>query len=262
MKIKRFTLNGKFVDTIGNGKGKGPGEFIQYLDFCFSGDSMHVIDGRKQMLIQFNANNNTYLHSFKMKFRPMRITSVGNKLVVLSLGKRKLFKIFDQNGNKVNQFGKLIEDPLQNSLSLQGNLVSVNSLNEFIFAPRFASYLFYYNLKGDQQKVIQTIDKKSFPTSPHKSSGDVKTISSPRPDLTIESAVKDGNRLYLQYLKRNQEMDTRKAFVDVHNLQTGKYLFSFRLPIASRIMLVTHKRLYLVSYNDAKLLAFKMNSRN
>lgn len=140
MKIRRFSPEGKFVNEIGIGR--GPGEFTQFMDFYVAGDTIYVLDLRKWMVIQFNVNTNAHIRSFKLDFNPMRICRVKNELVIHGIGGSELFNVYDRSGEKLNRFGKLMEDQIAHPLSLQGDLVSTSTESAFIFVPSFASYLF------------------------------------------------------------------------------------------------------------------------
>ena len=265
MKIKRFTLEGKFVNEIGIGLGKGPGEFTQFMDFYISKDTIHILDLRKMMVIQFNVNRNEHISSFELNFRPLRITGVQENLIISKISGSKLFSIYNQKGKKLNQFGEIIKNQTTNSLSLQGELVSVNEKAEFVFSPMYASYLMYYNLSGKVNKVVKTIDQRGFPLSPRRTSGGTRAVSAPQTDMIIADTFRKKNKLYLLYLKKKEktsdsENGNLKAFVDVHNLESGEYLSSIALPIPARGIVIKGEQLYLIRDKDRKIVAYNIKN--
>jgi len=266
MKIKRFTLEGKFVNEIGIGMGKGPGEFTQFMDFYISRDTIHILDLRKMMVIQFDINRNDYIQSFELDFRPMRITGFQDNLIISKISGSKLFSIYNQKGEKRNQFGEIIKNQTTNSLSLQGELISVDEKAEFVFAPMYANYLMYYKLSGKVNKVVKTIDQRGFPVSPRRTSGDTRVLSAPQTDMIIEDTFRVGNKLYLLYLKKKEntsdsEVSNLKAFVDVHNLESGKYQFSIDLPVPARGIVVKAEQLYLIRDKDRRIVAYNIKKK-
>lgn len=261
MKIKRFTPEGKFVNEIGIGRGKGPGEFTQFMDFYISKDTIHILDLRKMMVIQYNVNRNDYIQSFELDFRPLRIAGFKEKLIISKISGSKLFSIYDLNGKELNQFGEIIKNQTSNSLSLQGELISIDENEEFVFTPKYASYLIYYKLSGRVDKVVKTIDQRGFPSSQRRTSGGTRTVSAPETDMIIAGTFRGKNRLYLLYLKKNEntsdsEEGNLNAFIDIHNLESGEYQSSIVLPVPARNLVIKGELLYLIRDKDRRIVAF------
>lgn len=73
-----------------------------------------------------------------------------------------LFHEVDTTGKVVRTFGELVMDQTQNAMALDGTFAPRDD-GGFIYAPTYASYLYYYDASGVFEKLVQTIDRLKFP---------------------------------------------------------------------------------------------------
>ncbi len=256
MKIKRFHPDGMFVNKIGIGQGRGPGEFSQFMGYYVSGDTIYVLDLRNIMLNVFQVSENHFMNSFEVESTPLRITKVNDALVVASLGGEGLFEVYNKRGEILNQFGELISNQVSNTLSVQGHLASIDAASEFVYVPFYASYLFYFNLEGERTKIIRTFDQREFPASQQSGSGDRKTVSAPETDMIAQRISTVEGLLYILYLKKNDQEDGMDAFIDVYQLEHGNYIHSIALPEPARDVAIIDDIMYLIKDEDRRVKAY------
>ncbi|MCC5905634.1 MAG: hypothetical protein JJU13_05485 [Balneolaceae bacterium] len=259
MKIKRFLPDGTYINEIGIGQGRGPGEFSQFMDYYVSGDTIYILDLRNIMLNIFQISENHFMNSFVVESTPMRITGVKDALVVSSLGGEGLFEVYDKSGEKLNQFGELKSNQASNPLSVQGHLASVDDASEFVYVPFYASYLFYFNLNGERTKLIRTFDQREFPASQQGGNGDTRTVSAPETDMIAQRISTFEGLLYILYLKTNDQENGMDAFVDVYQLENGHYIHSMALPEPARDIAIMDDIMYLIRDEDRRVIAHSMN---
>ncbi len=82
MRLKRFDLDGKYIDSFGS-KGRGPGEFEQPLSFDLSGsDTLYVLDARKMRLMAFNAKTTDFVTSSDIEGNPYRMVVLQDNFII------------------------------------------------------------------------------------------------------------------------------------------------------------------------------------
>lgn len=260
MSFKRFTLDGNYVDQFGKGKGRGPGEFIVGTDFTVSDDNFfYVIDIRKKELMKFDNSTTEYITSSTVDFDASRITSSAGNIIIQGLMQENIFKIMDEQGNLVREFGTIIDDQLINSLSLSGRIEAFNNNGEFIYVPRRASYIFFYDDNGDKLRTIHTIDRIAFERSNKSKVGDRRMVRAPQSKVQTEDIDIHDNKIYLSQLTIQEDSSLPKSFLDVYELNTGKYLHSVKLPVVNGDVVVSDSRLYLQSRETEKITAYAYN---
>lgn len=255
MKIKRFDTKGRFVDSFGKGEGRGPGEFTLILGYTLIDDVLYVQDARKFEVLRFDNSSGEYINSFKIEYQPHRLISVGDNLVAQALFEEHLFQVHNKKGELLSNFGSLIEDQVKNSLSVQGEMVPLPNGDSFVFVPAKASYILYFNLKGDQVRTVITPDRIRFPETEYRESGDVQTFRAASPDKEVDDIKVHDVRLYVLLNENDSEAN---SIVDIYNLETGEYIHSIRLPVIGREILVIQDLLYLIDKETEQVKAYKM----
>lgn len=107
MRIKRFDLEGRYIDSFGS-KGKGPGEFQGINDFDIRGEEMlYVIDGRNMRLMAFDIITTNFTTSYNTEPNPYRMVMLDEQLIIETLTAEKLFYKADLKGKASGWFGRL-----------------------------------------------------------------------------------------------------------------------------------------------------------
>lgn len=265
MKVKRFSKDGELLATIGKGRGRGPGELLHIVDFHVGKDQkIWIMDGAQLTANSFDMDGN-YIDSFTLKFNPLRITVSDGNLLTLGIGDPYLFKKLDQEGNVKAEFGQLIEDQMQNPLSLDGWITNIPN-NGFVYVPMYASLIYFYGPKDSLFKMSRRPDGLMFANSINKSTEDRAYFMAPSVSRKGAYISKDNSFLYVnEYFEEESSIEQRNnteesevqadAIIDKYNLNTSKYMYSFVPPFAFKIFQITGDTLFI--NRAGKIKAYK-----
>lgn len=259
MRLKSFDLEGRYLDSFGS-KGKGPGEFQSILDFDIRGEDMlYVIDGRKMRLMTFDAKTTNLITSYDTEPNPYRMAMLDEKLIIETLAAEKLFYKADFKGKTAGWFGEVMEKQQQNKSSVLGELDAASNDTGFVFAPHYASYLYYFDSSGNNTRVVRGPDRIPFQETIREQRGDIKIMRPPRPDIFTTGLDISGERVYVIQRNVKEDIDLPETFLDLYDLQSGRYLYSVELPVQTRDAFISKNRLYLISSETARVQGFRFN---
>lgn len=225
--IYEYDEEGKLNNVLKLKRGRGPGEFQNVTDFDIINNTLWAVDSQRLMIHSFSLDSLKHLNSISVDRRPMRITCMKDGFVVQWLGTELLFSTFDYEGNELHQFGKVIEDQLRNTLSLDGTIRS-NHKDRFVYVPFYASLIYHYRQNGELINVLKAPDGIQFPATRKQEN------LSFAPDFSFyqDAFFDDENNLYVFTElpgKRNNHGDwegERRNMIDKYNLIDGRYVSS------------------------------------
>lgn len=254
MKLKRFTLQGHLLTTIGEGRGQAPGDLALVSDFVVVDSVAWLVDSRRKTVSKFSING-SFIDRFIVETFPLRMSFVDNYIVLMHLGGEELFQITSKSGEVRKNFGSIISGQERDFLSLDG-LLAPAPHSGFVYVPRYASYLYYYDKAGDMQKIIQTIDRQTFPKSDYREGDGRQVYTAPTPDIQNESISVYNDILYILVHMRISKMEER-AIVDRYRWSDGTYLSSTRLPFIPQDIAAYDNVLYCLL--DTTVVAYKID---
>jgi len=255
--IKKFTFEGVFIDSIGNGYGRGPGEFLTFSDMSFGQNLGWVIDVNKKEISVFDQIGNI---ESKFFFKPntYRLAISEENIFLLTLGDSLLIYKYDKEGKVIDSFGKIVDDQISRAMDLAGRIVYIKKTNELLYIPHMASYLIYFDSQGNIKRTIQTLDKISFPESRAKKveSGKYRATA-PKSEIEISDWSISGDKLILKGFQRTGEnIEDRIDFFDVYSLDGMEYFYSIKVPFASHSFSVTNKNIFFIEIIKQRVRAF------
>lgn len=260
--IKRFNEYGVFVDTIGNGRGRGPGEFLSFTDLDFSSNHIWVSDVNKRELTSFDYEGNL-INSFNYKRGTFRVASSEDEVFLLTLGDSLLISKYDFNGKLISKFGEFINNQRLNTMSMSGRIFYVPELNELAYLLHKASYLFYFSPMGDLIRAVELIDKQKFHnTSPKIIENNMIQAKSPRTETEISDwAIFEGKLFLKGLIRTGSEFTDRIDFIDVYSLDGSTYLYSVKVPYIFHSFAIKENILYFISLptQEVKAISLEIN---
>ena len=267
MVIYRFDFEGELINTIGNGKGRGPGEILLAPDFFVDDNDIWVVDSN-QLLVQRFKKNGEFIDSRNIKGHPLRIIAQDNKLSLLVFGGREgLFRSIpkDLDSESISKFGVVIEDQAKNIMSLGGTLQSREDKG-FIYVPSYASSIYFYDNLDSLSFIANAPDNQSFIPSEDKSTSERMMIMAPDPDIQRKRSLVSGGMLYVYVTHRisegsaNNEEETKELFLDVFDLENGEYHYSFTPPeLLTDFTIVGGDTLIVIADSKIKMYKFSIN---
>lgn len=211
-------------------KGKGPGEM------------MHIWDAliyKRQLVLLDIVNNKVSFYTFSkkpelikeipIKENGKRLFIIDNTLVVQHLMKDYLIAEYDEIGNIIATYPKLLENDRFNVFGLSGELFFDNDI--FYLFKSFNNEFIKFK-RNDENYIVQ---QKSQITYNNKSDkleinvervNDTKVFSPPKTNyLYIHQKVDD--KLIIQNVEQKKGAD---RVIDIYNWSTLKYTYSVRIP--------------------------------
>lgn len=256
MKIKRFTSKGKFIDNFGENIGRGPSDFLQILDFSVYENTLIAVD-KTYIAKKFHLPSKTSYKSVRLKDLSFRIVSYKDQFTTLGFT-QDLFKTYDTSDSIKASFGELTDKQFANIFAFGGFLMRSKVENTFIYAPRFASYLIFYNVDGSYIKSIQTIDRMEFQKQIRNEYG----IRVPNPPISAQSITYNNEYNFIHYQRDGFENTENKFFqsdhsiIDVYNRETNNYVKSISVPQLISGIAVIEDSLYTINNYTRKIEAF------
>ncbi len=264
MKLKRYSIGGHLQATIGNGVGRGPGELLGPVDFQIQDQKVWILDAQALTIEEFTVNGR-YIDQINIRGQSMGMAFIDDNIVIEVAGSSNLFLEIAKNGKKVNSFGSFLKNQIENTMSTQGKLLEISSSN-FIYVPRLASYIFYFNRSGSIYEINQIIDHQAFQSSIIRSIEGGGMIRPPRSNVINNSiSVYDGI-IYVQTMVKKrgvklkhhsliQNLPAYNEYVDRYRVDDGKYLSSTRIPFPVLGAIVKSGRIYCMS--DTMVTVYK-----
>lgn len=255
MSVKRYSLDGELEVTYGNGQGQGPGQFQHISSFALRGtEEVWIVDSRVGDISRFRYDG-TLVERFRTEFKPYRMTVVSkDRLVVQQMLEPKLFALFNAKGEVLKRFGKVIDVPQDRyALILEGQLYP-NPDGGFIWAPLYASYLYFYGPNGTLERRIELIDGHPFPVEKMQPSPLQSDVERP-PQRTRGVSLTD-EEIFVSVTSTEPVMEDESgaaAVLDRYDRTTGKYLDSKKIRFGGYNYLVHEDRVYGIAYSDTTL---------
>lgn len=159
----KFTSEGTFVRTFGNGNGQGPGEFARPLDICVDlNDYVYIADYEQRKITVFNSSN-TVIHTFKTENYTIPIYDleisedlflyVGVDTRQLGSGswKHGIFQIYSlPEGKYFGSLGRPDWFKQNSNILTASNSISINKVNGNIVVSHSCPYeIELFSKKGD-----------------------------------------------------------------------------------------------------------------
>lgn len=258
MSIKALSGDGSYLHAMGS-HGRGPGEFQRIMDIGFFQNLILISDPEKHEVIIYS-DSGEYSHSYKIEYASNRIAVSENGFYTLAI-QDSLFGIYDFEGDSVSKFGRILDDPIINQLSLSGRIAFIDQLDMFLYIPRFASYLYYYNHIGQIEKVIETLDGLPFSGTDQKLYGNRVRIQAPQKDIEIMDYVIEEDKLYLLGRLMNGGSPLENDhFIDVYDISGDKYFHSFKIPVPAHQFSKIEETFYFIDLTDQSLVSFRKKS--
>ncbi|MFB6097665.1 MAG: hypothetical protein ABEK84_00830 [Salinibacter sp.] len=255
MTIKRYSMDGELEATYGNGQGQGPGQFQHISSFAPVGtEEVWIVDSRTKDITRFRYDG-TLVDRFRTEFKPYRMTVAGkDRLVVQRMLEPKLFALLNAEGEVLKRFGKVIDEPQDRySLILEGQMFP-NPDGGFIWAPLYASYLYFYSKDGTLERRIELIDGHRFPVEQMQPGPLQSDIEGP-PQRTHGVSLTD-EEIFVNVTSTEPVKEGESgavAVLDRYDRSTGKYLDSKVIRAGGTFYKVYDGMLYGVAYSDTTL---------
>lgn len=252
LRIKMFSPEGNLLKTLGEGKGRGAGAFVNPTSFSVgAGGDVWISDPLQRRITRFDTDGKAWT---TVPQSPVdRLTVAGDVLITMAPpSNTALFAVYNLSGENLKSFGELIEDQYKNGLVLDGNVVADGAGREFIYGGRYAGVLARYSADGERRFIVQTID--GTPPPGILSVGESQKLK-PSGPLAVMSMSIVGDELYV--LSGTRADGAGGQVMDVYDKRDGNYLFSLKLPTACTEAVVLAGRVYTLGDKGVTVWRFR-----
>lgn len=252
MKIKRYSLNGELEATYGNGQGQAPGQFQHISSFAPHGtEEVWIVDDQVQDITRFRYDG-TLVDHFRTDFRPYRMTVASkDRFVVQQMLEPKLFALFNAEGEVLKRFGTVLDMPEQSYFQMLEGQLFPNRDEGFIWAPLYASYLYFYSADGTLERRIELIDGHSFPVE-EMQPNPLQSDAEHPPQRTRAVSLTD-DEIFVNVTSTEpvkEDQSGAVAVLDRYDRSTGMYLDSKTIRFGGTNYLVHDGMMYGLAYTD------------
>jgi len=259
MNVKRYSLGGELEVTYGKpGRSPAPGNFVNIFSFWGHEDrGVWVLDSNTQRISHF-ACDGTFQNSFNLSVRGSRIAVPdGERILLQTIGQSQLFVLMNEEGEVLRRFGHVTEESQRPPPMAMDGHWFFNPGGGAIWAPRNASYLFFYSDDGDLERRMELIDGHPFP----KGADRTERVQSPDdfepPQRTKNVSVVDESIFVTTYSEDVRGEGGSGFMLDRYDRESGQYVESAELP-AGREYLVHGNMLYGAPPIDTTLQAYRI----
>lgn len=243
--LKVFGLSGRHVVSIGQGKGKAPGELQSLMDFFVRDGRVWILDGHERRISIFNPNGEHVKQILlETEGTPYRIAPLGKHLIIRQLAPTELFLEVDTTGQVLRRFGSMdaFMDRFdeRNPLAFSGYLMTTG--RRVLFGASDASYLHYFDTEGNMMRTVRTIDGQPYGGPPGQRERSGMRFSAPKPPIRYRAfTVQDDT------IKMNAaDYENSRTIIDYYTIG-GQYLESVQLP-EWRTVAHAHRGLVITNY--------------
>lgn len=230
--IKKVSLEGRLINTIGNGFGRGPGEIRNLSTFTIEKDIVWIFDHRTRTVSKFYENGD-FIESLVVK-APMGIAVIGDTLIFKNPMSENPFILYNSEGIEQSSFGSFVANQTDHPLAIDGKFYKKE--NQLFYLPYNASYLIRFN-KEFTPTLLQLIDKTSFPSTSDvkKPTGQVQMFA-PNPEIKMLDLSFEGDTASVLSQHRKKEIIEKR--IDQYLLPDGIYMRSFQVSSATKSAIV------------------------
>ena len=238
--IKKYSPRGEFVQSFGKGEGRGPGRFLNPMDYTVAEDgSVWVCDPRALTLTVF-APDGSLRRTIPCPMVPMRAVVLDSGLFVLSVYQGEdLFELHDSTGQTIRSFGRFISEQAKFKIAIDGWIVKTNR-DRFVYNPAYAGLLSSFSTAGRSLFYTESVDKMGWPKLAIRNGGvfiDQHNITGVTFSLSC-----DGENVFL--FTGPTTVKEKTGVIDAYNSSDGTYRFSLRLPEEFDEAVVTRGNIY------------------
>lgn len=193
--ILQFSDSGELINTIGNGTGRGPGEFLSVSSIDVDGDHIWVADSQLAKIDQFTLSGDP-VKTMSLDERPYSIAVSGRDLYAHFSSPSISFAKLDSAG-QISEEIKLELIDGNNFMAFSGSIKSTSYGDGFYYLPVYSNHIYSYRPGEMISRFIEHPEETEFPAvDEHQSNG-----AQVSPGLSIPNrffyAGSGGDRLYM-----------------------------------------------------------------
>jgi hypothetical protein len=227
--VKKFDKNGDLIVKYGQGRGEGPGEFINPTGVAIGENgTVWVADGGARSLNWFTSDGD-FLRKLTFKDGILRVAPIEGGwyyLMRVSPLKPEIFFLYNAEDAMMRSFGELVENYRDVALSLSGDILSVRK--DMVYVSSYYGVILRFDVNGELAYAREGIEKGKPPqVETGQAKGNLfQRIVNKKTLYNCPSL--SGEKLYVHAFSTSKELDA--SILDVYHVTDGTYQYSFKLP--------------------------------
>lgn len=265
--VKQFDRFGAYKGAIGQGEGRGPGEFLNMTNMFASDDEIWISDVQALRITRFSLSSGEF-DLYPLERRPMRVAANDSLVVIMWIMAESMFSLYDKSGNKLFDFEHPSIIPIDDQMAFDGWITL--SDNHMLYIPRNYGAIFGFDLTtGKHDFTISTPDGGPLPASEQRAeTGRLVTIA---PNTRVRNTdieyVRESGKLVVSVFDQGEpqadgsfDAENHTFWLDIYDIANPAYLYSFELPhiVSSFTFLDDYFLIY--SSTSARGLSYIMDS--
>jgi hypothetical protein len=165
-----------------------------------------------------------------------------------------LFALLNAEGEVLKRFGKVLDVPQDRYSRILDGQLFPNPDGGFVWAPLYASHLYFYSPDGTLTRRIELIDGHRFPVEKMQPNPLQGTVQRPPQRTRGVSLTDEEIFVFVVSMEPVMEGESGAAGVlDRYDRSTGTYLDSKKIRVGGTGYLVHDDMLYGIAYSDTTL---------
>jgi hypothetical protein len=240
--VKKVDAAGKLVQSYGEGKGQGPGEFASLTDFAVApGGEVWAADASNGRLSVFSPDGRV-ARTVRLESPPYRLALEPKGFDVLyMLSKPVLFGRYGADDALRGSFGTFLKDQGVNAMLLDGWVAAIPG-GGFVYVARYVGLLAAYDGEGRQRFLVGTLQRPPLPKIVQGSQGRMWVDREAPWAAAGLSVTRDG----IHVLGFFQSGLKKIGSIDTYDLRDGSYLHSRSVPESCNSVVVTDRAVYTI----------------
>lgn len=273
--VKRYDVHANLIDSLGLGKGRGPGEFLDLYAM--------LLDQKGKVWINDRDNGRVTVldGKDKGKWEIINPKAVSVATIPIDSGRYVLdqliygtLQVYSSNHELIDEFEPFIKDSQPWVIVLQGKYATAKDFSivkSFIYTNNFIRYskdgeILYFREPIEPPKMA-AITRSPEPNDAGIQENNYDFLSAEQ----FTSGINIVNESIHLLISRNKEyeeeyfdtnvLNIKREFVDVYDLKTGDYSYSYKLPEAVSDFSISEKFLATISEEFGKLVVWEVKDR-
>lgn len=222
---------GDIIREYGVGKGRGPGEHENLMEFDVSDSYVSTIDHTLMRVTVFDKSSGSIVHTAPLKRTPTWMVNLGNVHISSTIMSDSLFYLSDSKTDSIISSSSILnlDTSKEYGLSMPGRYIVFK--NRFLYFPIWDRRVFeinYDTLSITRGRIFDSqIDTFSFKPSLDMSSENQAMVQAPKSRYSRSGIARSGNVLYqLVHLFGFHPNQRYQTYLDVYDLDLN-YLYSY-----------------------------------
>lgn len=263
--VKRFDLNAEINKTYGKGEGRGPGEFLTIIDLLIGEDKkLWVVDDRNNRVTIFDTENDQSWNILNLEYAFNKILPLGSENYWFERKFNNQMEIYHISGEFLGRVEPIVNDPQLWAYVLEGFYALISG-GGVVQSQYHTNKIVKYSRNGEILFFREPIEFLGLPKiNPHYAN-DVARINtvdfSSWLQVTSDPQVA-GSFLHVFVKQKDfQSNEWEDGFIDVYNLTSGDYQFSYHLPERVETLAISSTHIAGISEELGRLLIWEVKER-